>query len=268
MYRNVRRCRGCGIFGWICRGILFWSCTTGPLLTTCLTVLRCGIAELSMGWVDPGDGLSCVGSVWVQYSKSTLKIWKDYVNAFKARLDKIWLHQAVKFVSCIGLGRVGSIFFHLRWVVLGQSADGLGWVGSHKMDPWTTLWYRAGGWLRCSMQSLSSSSSRSSVVTEWQHWRKRRGMRRRRQKWKSGNWDAMCANRQNGWYHHHRQRPLYRSTCVSRYLQLRSGGFCWCKVLLPLPRATSAFGLGRRRWSSPQQCCLHCLRAGKVDSGK
>ena len=27
-------------------------------------------------------------------------------------------------------------------------------------------------------------------------------------------------------------RPLYRSTCVSRHLQLRTGGFCWCKVLL------------------------------------
>jgi len=29
---------------------------------------------------------------------------------------------------------------------------------------------------------------------------------------------------------------------------------------MPLPAATSAFGLGRRRWSSPQQCYLHCLR--------
>ena len=29
----------------------------------------------------------------------------------------------------IVVGRVG----------LGQSADGLGWIGSHKMDPWTTL---------------------------------------------------------------------------------------------------------------------------------
>ena len=29
-------------------------------------------------------------------------------------------------------------------------------------------------------------------------------------------------------------RPLYRSVCVSRHLQLRTGrGFCWCKVLLP-----------------------------------
>ena len=27
--------------------------------------------------------------------------------------------------------------------------------------------------------------------------------------------------------------PLYRSVCVSRHLQLRTGGFCWCKVLLP-----------------------------------
>jgi len=27
----------------------------------------------------------------------------------------------------------------LGWIALGQSADGLGWIGSHKMDPWTTL---------------------------------------------------------------------------------------------------------------------------------
>jgi len=32
------------------------------------------------------------------------------------------------------MGSVG-----LGWVGLGQSADGLGWIGSHKMDPWTTL---------------------------------------------------------------------------------------------------------------------------------
>jgi len=28
-------------------------------------------------------------------------------------------------------------------------------------------------------------------------------------------------------------QPLYRSTCVSRHLQLRTGPCCWCKVLLP-----------------------------------
>ena len=28
---------------------------------------------------------------------------------------------------------------------------------------------------------------------------------------------------------------------------------------MPLLTATSAFGLGRRCWSSPQQCYLHCL---------
>ena len=28
-------------------------------------------------------------------------------------------------------------------------------------------------------------------------------------------------------------RPLYRSTSVSRHLQLRTGGFWWCKVLQP-----------------------------------
>ena len=31
-------------------------------------------------------------------------------------------------------------------------------------------------------------------------------------------------------------------------------------VRMPLLVATSAFGLERRRWSSPQQCYLHCLR--------
>ena len=58
-------------------------------------------------------------------------------------------------------------------------------------------------------------------------------------------------------------RPLYRSTGCRRHLQLRTGGFCWCKVLLPAcpcwRQPTSAFELGRRRWSSPQQCYLHCL---------
>jgi len=37
----------------------------------------------------------------------------------------------------IGLGPIFSLV--VGWVGLGQSADGLGWVGSHKMDPWTTL---------------------------------------------------------------------------------------------------------------------------------
>jgi len=51
-------------------------------------------------------------------------------------------------------------------------------------------------------------------------------------------------------------RPLHRSAGVSPHFQLRTGGVCWCKLLM----ATSTFGLGRRRWPSPQQCYLHCLR--------
>ena len=44
-------------------------------------------------------------------------------------------------VNGIGLGQVGSKFFPLvvGRVGSGQSPDGLGWIGSHKMDPWTTL---------------------------------------------------------------------------------------------------------------------------------
>ena len=34
----------------------------------------------------------------------------------------------------------------------------------------------------------------------------------------------------------------------------------WHQCRMALLTATSAFGLGRRRWSSPQQCYLHCLR--------
>jgi len=53
-------------------------------------------------------------------------------------------------------------------------------------------------------------------------------------------------------------RPLYR---------LRTGGFCWCKVFtarMPLLAATSACGLGRRRWSSHQ----HCLRSSTSHNNK
>jgi len=41
----------------------------------------------------------------------------------------IMLANVSSTVSCIGLG---------------QSADGLGWIGSHKMDRWTTLMCRDG----------------------------------------------------------------------------------------------------------------------------
>jgi len=57
------------------------------------------VSELPMGWVDPWVG-STIAKV--------LKIWKDYVNAFKARLDKIWFHQAVKFDFTADLSGTGN----------------------------------------------------------------------------------------------------------------------------------------------------------------
>jgi len=39
-------------------------------------------------------------------------------------------------------------------------------------------------------------------------------------------------------------------------------------VNMPLLMATSAFGLGRRCWSSPQQCYLHCLSTDQLTKTK
>ena len=76
-------------------------------------------SELSVGWVNPWVGLGWVGldrdfSVfgglgWVGPTiAKVLKIRKDYVNAFKARLDKIWFHQAVKFDFTADLTGTGN----------------------------------------------------------------------------------------------------------------------------------------------------------------
>ena len=47
-----------------------------------------------LGWVEIFQFLmGWVGST----TAKVLKIWTNYFNAFKAQLDKIWLHQAVKF---------------------------------------------------------------------------------------------------------------------------------------------------------------------------
>jgi len=79
-----------------------------------------------MGCVDPWvvltHGLGWVGSRWVEIFQFLVG-WVGSTIAkvlkFEARLDESWLHQAAKFVSCIGLGRVWSNFFHLLWVGLG-----------------------------------------------------------------------------------------------------------------------------------------------------
>jgi len=56
-----------------------------------------------------------------------------------SRLDKIWFHQAVKFDFTADLTGTGnrSLLVLLGWVQIFPLV--VGWVGSHKMDPWTTL---------------------------------------------------------------------------------------------------------------------------------
>jgi len=63
------------------------------LLFYCRVVYR-------LGWVEIFQSL--VG--WVHYSKST-KILKVCVNAFKARLDKIWLHVCIFACAAVFLCR-------------------------------------------------------------------------------------------------------------------------------------------------------------------
>jgi len=63
---------------------------------------------------------------------------------------------------------------------------------------------------------------------------------------------SACDN-QPPFYGHY---TAYRSICVGRHLQLRTGGFCWCKVLLPTcpcwrQPAHSDYG---EDWSSQQHC--------------
>ena len=44
-------------------------------------------------------------------------------------------HGWIRF-GCI---KQSNLLVVLGWVKLGRSADGLGWIGLHKMDPWTIL---------------------------------------------------------------------------------------------------------------------------------
>ena len=63
-----------------------------------------------MGWVGLGRDFSVFGGFgWVGSTiAKVLKIWKDYVNAFKARLEKIWFHQVVKFDFTADLTGTGN----------------------------------------------------------------------------------------------------------------------------------------------------------------
>ena len=69
-----------------------------------------------MGWVDPWVGLGQDFSLivgWVGSTTAKVLKFERIVLMHLKRLDKIWLYQSVKFISCIFLGRVGSNFFHL-----------------------------------------------------------------------------------------------------------------------------------------------------------
>jgi len=55
-------------------------------------------------------------------------------------------------------GRVGSHFFTCSGLV--QSANELGWIGSHKMDPWTTR-------LHCHVVIIGIFTARSTCIARY-----------------------------------------------------------------------------------------------------
>jgi len=80
--------------------------------------------------------------------------------AYRALLSMDWADPSV------GLGWVQFFLLVVGLVGLGQSADGLGWIGSHKMDPWTTPdGVVAGG---ASIWRRKSSIYRRSSRLRWQ----------------------------------------------------------------------------------------------------
>ena len=68
-------------------------CYRSTVVCVCLSVCL----FQSCPWVGLTHGLDWVGSTIA----TVLKIWKDYVNAFEARLDKIWLYQAVIYLLAV-----------------------------------------------------------------------------------------------------------------------------------------------------------------------
>jgi len=110
--------------------------------------------ELSVGWVDSRVGL---GREWVENLCFSGLGWvmglkwqmcEKYMSCIFVTLCRVSTGKFVLwklfeiFILCpLGMGWVGSWVhkFTWQWVGLGQLFGGLGWVGSMKIDPRTTL---------------------------------------------------------------------------------------------------------------------------------
>jgi len=91
-----------------------WHAQFSPLsritLKICSSGLGLGLEGPGLGLDLEGPGLGFVLGLWILALTTTL------------------LHRSIV-----------PRFLNFNWVGLGQPVDGLGWIGSHKMDPWTTL---------------------------------------------------------------------------------------------------------------------------------
>jgi len=85
-------------------------------------------AELSMGWVDPWVGLGRVEIF------QFLVGWIGSTAAKVLKLERIMLLNLKHDETRFGCTKQLNLLVVVCWVGLGQSVDGLGWIGSDEMD--------------------------------------------------------------------------------------------------------------------------------------
>jgi len=125
----------------ILRGFCCWTeqWTPSDVELNYLTRPNSG-SDQSCPWVGLTDGLGRVGSRFFQFSVG--RVGSTIAIVLEIRSAKSALSRLTDNI-CIGSGRIQFFPLVMVWVGLGQSADGSGWIGSHKSVSISTLFSAA-----------------------------------------------------------------------------------------------------------------------------
>ena len=117
----------------------------------------------------------------------------------------------------------------------------------------------------CGIYGVLMTDKSSQEQHCWYTWSDTNILNKNTQKWmqhrKSMYWVCIVISFAEIKQQRQQQQPFYGHYTGQLVLAGTStGGFCWCSFTarMPLLTATSTFRLGRRRWSSLQECYLHC----------